>query len=84
MKAILDQLDFEISDWPGNSPDLNPIGNCWNHMKDKLKNMDIPSLPKLKDTLLKLWTQDLNKEYLASFSAECPGGLLPSSRTGVT
>jgi hypothetical protein len=24
-------------DWPGNSPDLNPIKNCWSFMKAKLK-----------------------------------------------
>jgi transposase len=34
-------------DWPGNSPDLNPIENCWNYMKEKLKFKDTWSLPKL-------------------------------------
>ncbi len=24
-------------DWPGNSPDLNPIKNCWSFIKAKLK-----------------------------------------------
>jgi hypothetical protein len=24
--------------WPGNSPDLNPIGNAWNLIKYQLKN----------------------------------------------
>jgi hypothetical protein len=55
MKAFLDQQDFEIMDWLGNSPDPNPIENFWNHMKNKLKDVDISSLPKLKDALLKLW-----------------------------
>jgi hypothetical protein len=58
--------------WPGNSPDLNPIENCWNQMKQKLKVLDISSLPKLKEALLKLWTQDLSKDYLASLSASMP------------
>jgi hypothetical protein len=28
---------FSILDWSGNSPDMNPIENCWSHMKRKLK-----------------------------------------------
>jgi hypothetical protein len=72
MKAFLDQQDFEIIYWLGNFPDLNPIENCWDHMTNKLKNVDISSLPKLKDALLKLWIQALSKEYLASLSASMP------------
>ncbi len=40
--------EFSIIDWPGNSPDLNPIENCWSHMKRKLKgDLNITLLPKL-------------------------------------
>jgi transposase len=31
-------------DWPGNSPDLNPIENLWLIMKGKLKKKDNISL----------------------------------------
>jgi hypothetical protein len=55
IKAFLDQQDFEIMDWLGNSPDPNPKENLWNHIKNNLKDVDISSLPKLKDALLKLW-----------------------------
>ncbi len=41
IKAFLAQQTFEVVDWPGNSPDLNPIENCWNHMKTMLKKNDI-------------------------------------------
>jgi hypothetical protein len=44
--AFLDQQDL-IMDLLGNSPGLNPTENCWNHMKNKLKDVDISSLPKL-------------------------------------
>jgi transposase len=30
--------EFQVMDWLGNSPDLNPIENCWSFMKYKLKS----------------------------------------------
>ncbi len=47
IKAFLAQQDFQVIDWPGNSPDLNPIENCWNHLKNMLKKKDTSSVPKL-------------------------------------
>jgi hypothetical protein len=47
-KTFLKQSErqFNILDWLGNSPDLNPIENCWSYMKRKLNaNRDITSLP---------------------------------------
>ncbi len=42
-------------DWPGNSPDLNPIENLWNIMKEGLKTKDIGSTPRRQAELKKLW-----------------------------
>ena len=34
---IANQPEFNVLEgWPGNSPDLLPIENCWNYLKDKL------------------------------------------------
>ncbi len=46
-------------------------------MKNKLTE-DISSLPKLKDTLLKLWAQDLSNDYLADLR-----GFMPRRITGI-
>ncbi len=35
---VLKKEKFLILDWPVNSPNLNPIENCWSHMKRKLKD----------------------------------------------
>jgi transposase len=47
IKAFLSEQNFQVMDWPGNSPDLNPIENCRNYMKEKLKSKDTWSLPTL-------------------------------------
>jgi transposase len=72
IKDFLKDKPFEVIDWPGNSPDLNPIENAWNFMKNKLRTQDISSVPKLKDAILKLWTQDISTEYLRSLSNSMP------------
>ena len=54
---------FHVIIWPGNSPDLNPIENCWNYMKDKLKNKDIGSLDKLVFEIKSPWTTDITQSY---------------------
>jgi hypothetical protein len=82
IKSFLKDQPFEVMDWPGNSPDLNPIENCWNHMKNKLKDVDISSLPKLKDALSKLWTQDLSNVYLAGLSASMPRRIAEVIKSG--
>ena len=33
----------KVLDWPGNSPDLNPIDNLWTEMKDKVAEIEPPS-----------------------------------------
>jgi hypothetical protein len=48
IKGLLKAQDFDIIDWPGNSPDLNPIQTYWNMVKNKLKGIKITSLPQLE------------------------------------
>jgi hypothetical protein len=43
IKDFLAEQPFQVIDWSGNSPDLNPIENCWNHLKNLLKKKDVSS-----------------------------------------
>ena len=47
--------DFVVLDWPGNSPDLNPIENCWNIMKNQLKEFEFTNINQLREKLIELW-----------------------------
>jgi hypothetical protein len=54
--AFFKDQKFTLMDWPGNSPDLNPIENLWLIMKGKLKKKDnISSLPLLIRANKELW-----------------------------
>lgn len=72
IKNFLDQQPFDVIDWPGNSPDLNPIENCWNYMKEALKTKDIASVPKITEEIKKLWLTGISSEYFKNLSDSMP------------
>ena len=69
---MLRNEQFEVVDWPGNSPDMNPIENCWNWMKDQLQDRDTGSVPKLIEEIKKLWVQRTPVSYLKNLSDSMP------------
>jgi transposase len=67
---VLKKEKFSILDWPGNSSDLNAIENCWSHMKRKLKEDHIiTSVPKMMQTIKKMWVHDMLRDYVKELSA---------------
>jgi hypothetical protein len=63
IKDFLAEQPTKVIGWPGNSSDLNPIENCWNHMKILRKN---------KAAIRQLWTEELKPEFLRSSSNSMP------------
>lgn len=45
-----------FSDWPGNSPDLNPIEHVWKAMKDQLRGKAFASIDEFKAEVTRVWT----------------------------
>ena len=62
-----------LIDWPGNSPDLNPIENCWAWMKSQLKDCQATSIPQLKEEIMRLWVYRMSdSEYLRNLVMSMP------------
>lgn len=47
-----------ILDWPGNSPDINPIENLWAICKSRLRAVDCTTMEKLIQALIQVWYRD--------------------------
>jgi len=77
-KVVMNHLkqyekEFTIMDWPGNSPDLNPIENCWSYMKRKLKgDSTITSARKLEDAIKLMWVKDMDLKYFQNLADSMP------------
>ena len=67
------QIDF-IKDWPGNSPDLNPIENLWAIIKGELRGRDTSSLPKLEAAIRDVW-DNIDRGYLKDLIDSFPDRL---------
>ena len=63
-------IDY-IKNWPGNSPDLNPIENLWAIIKSKLKGRDTSSVPKLEAAVRDIWN-NLDKSTLQNLALSVP------------
>lgn len=59
-------------DWPGNSPDLNPIENLWHIMGMKINEQRPTSYKTLTSIIEKVWYNDLALEYLRKLIDSMP------------
>lgn len=60
-----------IADWSGNSPDINPMENLWNRIKQALQDKDTSSAPKLKAAICQSWA-NITSAHLTKYATSIP------------
>ena len=58
--------------WPGSSPDLNPIENCWSILKRKVAEKRSTSITSLKANILEAWTKEISSDYCKNLINSMP------------
>lgn len=62
----------EVLDWPGNSPDLNPIENLWCVMKRRVRAKCPKTIQDLKRAILEVWVKEINENYCKTLVHSMP------------
>ena len=55
VKKIFCEKGIRVLDWPGNSPDLNPIENLWAILKLEAQKKDCTTLEKMTQAIIDIW-----------------------------
>ena len=58
MLLFFEESGLEVLDWPGNSPDINPIENLWAILKQRLLKEDCTTMAKLITAVIRTWYHD--------------------------
>lgn len=59
-------------DWPGNSPDLNPIEHLWHQMKRKVRDKKPRNKAELKNVLEKVWYEEISIDDIKTLVDSTP------------
>ena len=76
IKKFLADHNIPSMEWPGNSPDLNPIENAWNILKNKVCSKKNMTLDKIKQAIQTHWENDMSLEYFKTLSDSMPTRML--------
>ena len=70
--SFLEQNGVSVMDWPGNSPDLNPIENLWEVMKKIVEEKEPKSLPDLIQKIKEVWVKETSQEVCLNLVESMP------------
>jgi transposase len=73
VSKYLSEQEFRVMTWPPQSPDLNPIENCWSYLKNKVYSHEKPAngLKELFTRVEKEW-EEIPAEYLTKLYESMP------------
>ena len=61
-----------LDKWPGNSPDLNIIENCWNVVKKRVAIHRPKSAAELNERIQQVWDTEITLDYCQHLAASMP------------
>ena len=61
-----------LQPWPGSSPDLNPIENCWSILKKKVCQMNPTSAEHLHQCIQHVWEHEITTNYCRQLIQSMP------------
>ena len=64
--------DIRTIDWPGNSPDLNPIENAWNIMKNQLAEYRPSNKADMIAKIKQVWVRQMTPDYFRRLAEGMP------------
>ena len=63
VKKFLGEKNIRQLEWPGNSPDLNPIENLWMLLKNKKSERQPTNAKSFVTAIKEIWTKEISTEY---------------------
>ena len=71
-ESWLHENQIKCIDWPGYSPDLNPIENLWSIMKGRLAKEPSKNRNELIIRLKNMWVKELSKDLFVKLAKSLP------------
>ena len=72
VKKFLGEKNIRQLDWPGNSPDLNPIENLWMLLENKVSEKQPTNAKSLVTAIKEVWTKEISVEYCKKLIVSMP------------
>ena len=66
VNTLLSEKGIRLLDWPGNSPDLNPIENLWAIVKLEAQNRDCTTIEKMTQAIINIWFSEPKMKHHCS------------------